>query len=336
MEQLFWRTVKSKKFNLSRIVGKVNADKLFACFLLQVEEKEIDENKLFYIEEIADLIPRGTAQIDKHSTYGFSIMSMLSGQKDRDYFIFTNPKVKNDFSAFCKNNFNRDNYIWRKEYANEECRINPKYINNIERCTNEILVRENKSITLTDKDYKDFLLFLYFGKDKNYLDNCIDRAYRDFNRTLHGLSTHKFRDDIVSESKIYLKQEIILMKNCKIIRTQEEFDLWHKGICYGLKNIFKNYGYVDFYVGQAQKWINMSLKYVFVHDVTRLDGFNNIYEYCHIPIDNIILLKLHYLKFSTAWSRIDDYDIYLDFQKYIRDIAVDEIPIEFEFRLFIK
>lgn len=54
-------------------------------------------------------------------------MSMLSGQKDRDYFIFTNPKVRHDFTTIC-NNVNRDNYMWKKEYINEKCRINPKYI----------------------------------------------------------------------------------------------------------------------------------------------------------------------------------------------------------------
>ena len=78
---------------------------------------------------------------------------------------------------------------------------------------------------------------------------------------------------------------------------------------YGIRNIFNNYGYENFYIGQARKWINMSLKYIFVHDVTRLDGYSNIYDYCHIPIDNIIILSIGYLKYSTAWSRINDYNI---------------------------
>lgn len=336
MGQLFWEKVKSKKFNLLSIENKVNADKLFASFLLEVEEKGLDENKQFSIEEITDLIPRGTAGIDNYATYGFSIMSMFSGQKDRDYFIFNNPKVKEDFSVICNNNFSRDNYLWRKEYINEKCRINPKYIKGDDVITNEILVKENKRSTLTEKDYKDFLLFLYFGKDKNYLDNCIDRAYRDFNRTLHGFDNHKYKKIILNESKEYLKEELIKIKGNKKVILQEDFDRWHKSICYGLKNIFSKYEYLDFYVGQAQKWVNMSLKYIFVHDETRLDGFNSIYEYCHIPIDNIILSKLGYSKFSTAWSRINDYDVYLDFQKYIRDIAADEIPLDFEFRLFVK
>lgn len=334
MEKLFWEKVQSKKFNLTSIENKVNADKLFASFLIAVEENDIDENKQFSIKEITDLIPKGTAGIDNNATYGFSIMSMFSGQKDRDYFIFNNPKVKEDFSIICNNNFNRDNYIWRKAYINEICMINPKYIKCIRVVTNEILEKKKKYSTITEKDQKDFLLFLYFGKNKNYLDNCIDRAYRDFNRTLHGFDNHKYKEIILEKAKAYLKEEIIGIKDNNNIISQEDFDKWHKTICYGLKNIFAEFEY--FYIGQAQKWINMSLKYIFVHDETRLDGFNKIYEYCHIPIDNIILSKLDYPRVTSTWSRINNYDIYLDFQKYIRTRAEDETPLDFEFRLFIK
>ncbi|MGL5353713.1 MAG: hypothetical protein ACRDA5_10395, partial [Clostridium sp.] len=127
MVQLFWETIQSEKFNLSSIENKVNADKLFASFLVEVERKGIDENLQFSIKEITDLIPRGTAGVDNYSTYGFSIMSMFSTQKDRDYFVFNNSIVKEEFTINC-NNLNRDNYIWRKEYIDEKCKINPKYI----------------------------------------------------------------------------------------------------------------------------------------------------------------------------------------------------------------
>lgn len=221
-----------------------------------------------------------------------------------------------------------------KEHVSEKCIKNSKCItDNIS--TNEILEKDNKKSTLTEKDCKEFLLLLYFGKNKDYLENCLDRAYRDFNRTLHGFYKHKHKEIILIEAKKYLKEELIKIRYSEKVILQEDFDRWHKSVCYGLKNIFSKYEYLDFYVGQAQKWINMSLKYIFLHDETRLNGFNSIYEYCHIPIDNIILSKIDY-NFSTAWSRINDYDIYLDFQKYIRKIVLEESPLDFEFRLFIK
>lgn len=199
-----------------------------------------------------------------------------------------------------------------------------------------IEIEKGKKTDITQKEYTDFLLFLYFGKSNNYLNNCIDRAYRDFNRTMHGFAKHKNKDVILKESKTYLKESLIEIKNDNSMISQINFDVWHKSTCYRLINIFYKYEYQNFTIGQAQKWINMSLKYIFLHGEIRIDGFNRVYEYCHIPIDNIILNKLEYKKFNTSWSRINDYNIYIDFQKYIRDISRDEIPLDFEFRLFMR
>lgn len=124
----YWDNIKSEKFDISKIENKVNADKLFANFLLQVENKHINKYKEFTVGEISDLIPRGTAGVNNYSTYGFSIMSMLSTQKERDYFIFNNTNLSDEFTSTCNNNYNRDNYHWRKNNINDKCKINPKYI----------------------------------------------------------------------------------------------------------------------------------------------------------------------------------------------------------------
>lgn len=195
---------------------------------------------------------------------------------------------------------------------------------------------EYRKTNLVERDCKDFLLFLYFGRNKDYLENCIDRAYRDFNRTIHGFANNKNKDNILKESKAYLKKALIEIKNNNIITSQADFDTWHESTCYNLLKIFDKYEYSNFNIGQAQKWINMSLKYIFLYDETRIDGFNSIYQYCHIPIDNIILNKFEYKKFNTSWSRINDYNAYIRFQKYIREVVTDEIPLDFEFRLFMK
>lgn len=195
---------------------------------------------------------------------------------------------------------------------------------------------EYRKTNLVERDCKDFLLFLFFGRNKDYLENCIDRAYRDFNRTIHGFANNKNKDNILKESKAYLKKALIEIKNNNLITSQADFDTWHESICYNLLKVFDKYEYSNFNIGQAQKWINMSLKYIFLYDETRIGGFNSIYQYCHIPIDNIILNKLEYKKFNTSWSRINDYNAYIRFQKYIREVVTDEIPLDFEFRLFMK
>lgn len=40
---------------------------------------------------------------------------------------------------------------------------------------------------LTRADYEDYLVYLYFGSAPDLLTRCLNRAYLDFNRTLHGM-----------------------------------------------------------------------------------------------------------------------------------------------------
>lgn len=84
-------------------------------------------------------IPRGTAGVANYSTYGFSLMSMFSNQKARDYFIFQNHVMSKIFTEICNNNYNRDNYAWKKLYLNQKCKINPIFmINEKEKCGGSI------------------------------------------------------------------------------------------------------------------------------------------------------------------------------------------------------
>ncbi|MDD3662243.1 MAG: hypothetical protein PHT84_00050 [Candidatus Pacebacteria bacterium] len=114
-------------YKIEKINNNKNADKLFKSFLEYCDKNEIDPQSIFTIEQMASILPRGTSGVLNYSTYGFSLMSMLSNQKGRDYFIFLNSNMSKIFTDTCNNNFNRDNYIWRKLYLNEKCKINPEY-----------------------------------------------------------------------------------------------------------------------------------------------------------------------------------------------------------------
>ncbi|WP_048718968.1 hypothetical protein [Bacillus sp. 522_BSPC] len=126
-----WECSEFKLFSTTNLENNVNADKLFVSFLVEVEKQRKDITKTFTIQEIANIIPKGTAGINNYSTYGFSFMSMLSGQKNRDYFIFENKELRGEFTSICNNNVDRDNYYWKKHCLNERVRINPKYLKNI-------------------------------------------------------------------------------------------------------------------------------------------------------------------------------------------------------------
>jgi 5-methylcytosine-specific restriction enzyme A len=128
MADFDWKCVESKLFSTTNIENQVNADKLFISFLMEVENRRKDITKQFTLKEIAEIIPKGTAEINNYSTYGFSFMSMLSGQKNRDYFIFENKELRDEFTSICNNNYDRDNYFWKKHYLNEQVRVNHKYL----------------------------------------------------------------------------------------------------------------------------------------------------------------------------------------------------------------
>ncbi|PLR71045.1 hypothetical protein [Bacillus sp. UMB0728] len=127
MLALEWESDQYKLFSTTNIENRVNADKLFLRFLIAVEKSRVDLGKVFTIREITTFIPRESSGLKNYATYGFSFMSMLSTQKNRDYFIFENPRVRDEFTSQCQNRL-RDNFYWRKHYLEERVRINPKYL----------------------------------------------------------------------------------------------------------------------------------------------------------------------------------------------------------------
>ena len=83
--------------------------------------------------------------------------------------------------------------------------------------------------------------------------------------------------------------------------------------------------------GNAQKWLNMALKYLWLLGALPIDIKE---ERLHAPIDSYILQKLWNLKADgvtcsadtfyykgNSWSKISDYDDYFDLQKVIRVMA---------------
>lgn len=125
----------------ANLKGNANADFLFYSLLENIKSRGIDTNKEFTVEEIAELIPLGTAGVTNPATYGYSMTSMFSMQKGRDYFIFQHPEIQEELT-FLANNPKRNNSYWRTNYSNEKLMINPKYTgwtNNIKSFSWEVL-----------------------------------------------------------------------------------------------------------------------------------------------------------------------------------------------------
>lgn len=193
---------------------------------------------------------------------------------------------------------------------------------------------------LNENDIRQFWIRVYLGSNNDIIDACIDRAYRDFNRTMRGLGKEQSNDKY-KEIKSYLRKhlEILFSQN---FDSQSEFDEWHKGQCRALKKRFNEIYTYQMTIGQAQKWINMSLKYFYAIGDDKIPGISTNYHLFHIPIDTIIQEKLIKEKgiqtidsqCGNTWSGMDSYDVYIKYQEDVRRKLLDEIPMDVEFRLF--
>ena len=187
---------------------------------------------------------------------------------------------------------------------------------------------------ITRDEWEKYILDLFFGNNEALL-NCINRAYRDFNRTLHGYGSLANNEEITRKIKFILKNEFKEVKN-KNIDNQNKFDEWHQSLCNLLIEFYNQNNYKKFYIGQAQKWINMTFKYIFAYGNKYINGYDFLYQYCHVPIDNILIeeLKPHNPpKLLTAWSRIDNYAVYLKYQQWFHK-EFKKIPLDIEFKLW--
>ncbi len=184
-----------------------------------------------------------------------------------------------------------------------------------------------KSTILTENDYNMFYKSIIYGNIRDPISTSIKSAYRDVCRTITGFSKHKNHNSIYNNATKLLYNEISLLLS-KNIANQYDFDKWHKNCCDKLIKIFEDqsFGY-----GQAQKWINMSLKNLSMIEHRLVE---KQYEFFHIPIDNYII-DITGIKTSVAWSRISNYKEYIDYQNQFKN-KYNGIPLDNEFKLWLK
>ncbi len=187
---------------------------------------------------------------------------------------------------------------------------------------------------------EEYLLMLYFGaSSESKLSLCLNRAYRDLSRTIHGIRIHPSRAKIYAEVFRLLQIELTQLLNSSTVTSQREFDDWHRSLTASLCERYLVNDFADFTVGQAQKWINMTFKYAIAFGESRMPGASRLFRWLHIPIDSVILAQLAAFNgpvISVPWSRLKSYDEYLALQKWIRTTFRGEAPMDVEFRLWQK
>ena len=213
----------------------------------------------------------------------------------------------------------------------------------------------------------DFLLYSYFECDREeneeeVIQKCARRAYRDLARTVKyahpasELEKAKAGSGLAAFKNIQKKRILDVCEDMaqSIYACKEgfnKFNSWHEKKCNwiigkmnetydGGKKFLKK----DFTYGQAQKWLNMTLKYLWLLD--RLPKGIKARS-LHVPIDRFILEKLKETgKFNDTitnsgetfsyngetWSSMSDIRSYKTLQKEIKKIAREAnlLPIEWE------
>ena len=231
----------------------------------------------------------------------------------------------------------------------------------------ELMNMPNKYRTPNKNDYYKNLIKLTYGTPCPKLKDLIESSYIDTCRTLHGISifydeqnsvrgdkkqptrNNAFKNNIISyiDTSLHALTEGSVSFSC--------FDKSHEKICKNLVKKYSDYKYknkkggtLKFTYGHAQKWINMTLKNIFIAYYTNpqyYKPYNNLYRFCHLPLDSTILELL--IKGGiivedclTPWSKINCYKSYLDLQKKIRKVCnsscIDKSPLTYEFHLWLN
>jgi hypothetical protein len=157
---------------------------------------------------------------------------------------------------------------------------------------------------------------------------AMTKAYRDLMRTIRGFAHNPDHDDIIRNARQSLHTSITAIL-CTEIKSQAEFDEVHETACYDL---ISSFGGQTFTIGQAQKWVNMTFKYLHLLDYPEVQ---KVYEYCHVPIDSYILNITNYTM-SNVWSKLNNYCEYLEYQNWFRDKYPNDIPLDKEFYLWLE
>ena len=260
------------------------------------------------------------------------------------------------------------------------------------------MIEEVKKSFRVDSATLDFLVYALLGKSyreilgmadggmDGVLDLCAQRAYRDLSRTLRFCSADS-KDD---RKEVEAKKEDMLKKAKGAVvggatallgaGSHGAFDRLHKEICGDeadgdsrrsvvvaaretpgsdvLKPVGKE-GKI-FYPGQAQKWLNMTLKYFWILDLPEFENeLHNVKGYLHAPIDGFVLkalsksedlsalmraeglgndadVKKAHECARTPWSQwsYEDYDL---IQKLVRSLSESSgrCPIEWEMNVWL-
>ena len=171
-----------------------------------------------------------------------------------------------------------------------------------------------------------------------------DKAYRDVCRTI----TFSDADKDHARMKKRMDATKIICDRIGGLNLDTNYDQWHQELCEKIDELYD--GFIDnkklnirtLSVGQIQKWINMTMKWLWIYTSTvdspeYFQGISAQTDKLHIPLDSYILAYIkenHSLQLSqsSTWSQITDYEkVYRKYQENFHNILGEtQSPIEWE------
>ena len=168
------------------------------------------------------------------------------------------------------------------------------------------------------------------------IDRVAGRAYRDLNRTLIGIGTHHKKDFLVDNTKASL---VKFVSHLSDVESQSEFDEIHQSWCQERISFFGSHPHqsrsMNFSYGHAQKWVNMTCKYLAVLSHPEI---LRVYKSLHVPVDKIVFAQADKLdvprpSHRTPWSKPnhEQYSVYqLELRERIAQVTDFTAPLDWE------
>ena len=226
----------------------------------------------------------------------------------------------------------------------------------------------------------DLYFWTGFYNDEDCFSWASSKAYLDMNRTLTFRDIPK-NDSQKEINRVNAQRKAWMDQGTEIIKQEmstpaADFHAWHKGVCRKLIALYAMDKLVSrehnkrteqpagLTYGQAQKWLNMTLKYLWLlhrlHLITdeATARFIRTHEKSfHVPLDSYILRYVakqdksktdrfvpehnngldpeidfsdFWDLFGSAWSRIDQEDAYDKYQLALANALTDMSPLEWE------
>ncbi len=197
--------------------------------------------------------------------------------------------------------------------------------NEIQTWRNNWKTKKERSLSINDFDNIDKII-----------QEAIKRSYAPSVQNT-ALKNEKYGSEKLKKPRqecepILLNALIKVYSNITI--TEQQFIDWEKNLADELKKTYYKNDITKYTYGNAQKWINMSIKYLFSSD--HIDHSHKLFEICFLPIDRIVQDKaykeLGVKKLPVAWSRCDTWQNILDYEKNIKN-AIKE-KTDFNTRLW--